>query len=267
MVVGPGLLEPVGQQFDRLCAVAGEDQKSSRCGAESTYHPKNVFHCNDSSVRLRSDLTYDVARRLDAAKFPRVCRVSTIRSLSSNQSCGYTLSMDSVRFGRALGIGARAAAKTLLTAVDAAKAPNPSASAKANEKMATETAAASSNASAVGRAQSSGARLGEQAARTTAQVRQTGQGLKEGGKRFGEAVWGPFVKLSGALWLELTGVFFGVFAVFAGSGAWKMRAALFETATNHDAHVRFLVSVAMTALFGYFCISSFVRANRRSRGR
>ena len=98
-------------------------------------------------------------------------------------------------------------------------------------------------------------------------MRQTGQGLKEGGKRFGEAVWGPFVKLSGALWLELTGVFFGVFAVFAGSGAWKMRAALFETATNHDAHVRFLVSVAMTALFGYFCVSSFVRANRRSRGR
>ena len=105
MVVGPRLLEPVGQQFDRLRTVAGEDQKSSRCGAESTYHPKNIFHCNHSSVRFRSDLTYGVARRLDAVKFPRVCRVSTIRSLSSNQSCGYTLSMDSVRFGRALGIG------------------------------------------------------------------------------------------------------------------------------------------------------------------
>ena len=177
--------------------------------------------------------------------------------------------MDSVRFGRALGVGARAAAKTLLTAVDAAKAPNPSASAKTNEKMAAETstAAASSTAGVAGRAESPGARLGQQATRTTAQVRQTGRGLKEGGKRFGEAVWGPFVKLSGALWLELTGVFFGVFAVFAGSGAWKMRAALYETATNHDAHVRFLVSVAMTALFGYFCVSSFVRANRRSRGR
>ena len=181
-------------------------------------------------------------------------------------SYSYTLSMDSVRFGRALGVGARAAAKTLLTAVDAAKAPNPSASAKANEKMAPGTPTSSTSAAA-GRAESSGARLGQQAARTTAQVRQTGQGLKEGGKRFGEAVWGPFVKLSGALWLELTGVFFGVFALFAGSGAWKMRAALYQTGTNHDAHVRFLVSVAMTALFGYFCVSSFVRANRRSRGR
>ena len=56
-------------------------------------------------------------------------------------------------------------------------------------------------------------RLVEQAARTTAQVRQTGQGLKEGSKRFGEAVWGPLVRLSGVLWLEFTGVFFGIFAV------------------------------------------------------
>jgi len=177
--------------------------------------------------------------------------------------------MDSVRFGRALGVGARTAAKTLLTAVDAAKAPNPSASSKAKEGMAAEApnAAASSTNVAAGKSESSGARLGQQTARTTVQVRKTGQGLKEGGKRFGEAVWGPLVKLSGELWLELTGVFFGVFAVFAGSGAWKMRSALYEPAANHDAHVRFLVSVAMTVLFGYFCVSSFVRANRRSRRR
>ena len=183
---------------------------------------------------------------------------------------GYTLSMDSVRFGRALGVGARAAAKTLLTAVDAAKAPNPSASAKTTQSAGTpgtQSAASPSTTAVAGKVEASGVRLGQQAARTTAQVRQTRQGVKEGSKRFGEAVWGPFVKLSGALWLELTGVFFGVFAVFAGSGAWKMRTALFETAANHGAHVRFLVAVAMAALFGYFCVSSFVRANRRSRGR
>jgi hypothetical protein len=103
--------------------------------------------------------------------------------------------------------------------------------------------------------------------RTTTKVRQTGQGLKEGSRRFGEAMWGPFVKLSGALWLELTGVFFGIFAVFAAGGAWKLRTALYGTATNHDAHVRLLISAAMAVLFGYFCVSSFVKANRRSRGR
>jgi hypothetical protein len=98
-------------------------------------------------------------------------------------------------------------------------------------------------------------------------VRQTGRGLKEGGKRFGEAVWGPFVKLSGALWLELTGVFFGIFAVFASVNAWKMRGALHETAGSGDAHSRLLIAVAMAIVFGYFCVSSFLKASRRTRGR
>lgn len=167
--------------------------------------------------------------------------------------------MDSVRFGRALGVGARAAAKTLVTAVDAARSPNPSASAQAKQDTGTAPTAASDPAPA--------SAVRQQAARTTAQVRQTGQGLKQGSKRFGEAVGGPLARLSGALWLELTGVFFGIFAVFAAGGAWKARAALYETAANHDAHVRLLTSAVMAAVFGYFCVSSFVKANRRSRGR
>jgi hypothetical protein len=110
-------------------------------------------------------------------------------------------------------------------------------------------------------------RAGQQTARTAGQVRQTGQGLKQGGKAFGEAMGGRLVKLSGVLWLELTGVFFGIFAVFAGSGAWKMRGALVEATGNHDAHVHFLISATMAAVFGYFCVSSFVKANRRSQRR
>jgi hypothetical protein len=172
---------------------------------------------------------------------------------------GYTLDMDSVRFGRALGIGARLAAKTLVTAVDAAKAPNPSG---AGKTAGAQAAAGSADRS---KAESSGARLGEKAARTTAQVVQTGQGLKRGGRRFGEAVWGPFVKLSGQLWLELTGVFFGIFAIFAASSAWKMRAELHETVANHDAHGHLLLTAAMAVVFGYFCVSSFVKANRRGK--
>jgi hypothetical protein len=172
--------------------------------------------------------------------------------------------MDSVRFGRALGVGARAAAKTLIAAADAAAAPNPSTVAK-GKQSAGETPVASTDVPQ--KAEAPGVRLGQQTARTTAQVRQTGKGLKEGSRRFGEAVWGPFVKVSGALWLELTGVFFGIFAVFAATGAWRMRAALHETTANHDLHGRFLISVAMAAVFGYFCISSFVKANLRSRAR
>jgi hypothetical protein len=176
--------------------------------------------------------------------------------------------MDSVRFGRVLGIGARLAAKTMVSAVEAATAPNPSAAAKAKGSVdaASGSAAASGSKTASGQREVPRVRVAQQAARTTAQVRQTGRGLKEGSRRFGEAVWGPFVKLSGALWLELTGVFFGIFAVFAGGNAWKMRGALHERAANHDAHVHLLISVAMAVVFAYFCVSSFVKANRRTRG-
>jgi hypothetical protein len=167
--------------------------------------------------------------------------------------------MDSVRFGRALGMGARAAAKTLVTAVDAATSPSPSAGVKANT--------AHNGAPSESRAAASGVRLGEQAARTAAQARQTKEGLARGGKRFGEAVWGPFVKLSGVLWLEFTGVFFGIFALFAATGAWKLRGDLHETMANHDAHMHFLLSAGMAVVFGYFFVSSFVRASRRSRRR
>jgi hypothetical protein len=91
--------------------------------------------------------------------------------------------MDSVRFGRALGIGARLAAKTMVSAVDAATAPNPSA-AKAKQGTGSGPAAGSSFTTAE-KAKASGTRLGQNVAQTTAQVRQTGRGLKEVGRRFG----------------------------------------------------------------------------------
>src|SRR5260370_35630557 len=106
--------------------------------------------------------------------------------------------MDSVRFGRALGIGARVAAKTLATAVDAATSPNPSAAEKT--KQGAEAAEAAAPFAAAGQAESS--RVRQQAAKTTAQGRQTSAGLKEGGKRFRESVGGPLARLSGAWWLR-----------------------------------------------------------------
>lgn len=163
-------------------------------------------------------------------------------------------SMDTVRFGRALGVGARAAAKTLITAVDAAAAPNPSSASKPRVEQKTQTPVTEA-----------GTR--QQAARTAAQVLGARQALKRGSRRFGEAVWGPFVRLSGVLWLEMTGVFFGIFAVFAGGGAWKMRGAIRETAANQDAHARFLWAVVMAAVFGYFCATSFLKARRKGQGR
>jgi hypothetical protein len=172
--------------------------------------------------------------------------------------------MDSVRFGRALGFGARAAAKTLVTAVDAATSPNPSAKSPGSGSGSSDQPI--SNTTPVeSRARASAARVGQQAAQTTAKVRQTRQGLKQGSKRFGEAMWGPFVKLSGVLWLEVTGLFFGVFAMFAAGGVWKLRGDLRDTGLNHAGHVHLLLSLVMAAVFGYFCVSSFVMASRRGR--
>ncbi len=95
---------------------------------------------------------------------------------------------------------------------------------------------------------------------------QAGQGLKEGGRRFGSVMGGRVGRLSAALWLELTGVFFGIFALSAGMGAWKLRAGLHETAANHEEHSRFIVALLMAVVFGYFCVSSFVKAHRTTRG-
>jgi hypothetical protein len=78
-------------------------------------------------------------------------------------------------------------------------------------------------------------------------------------------MWKPLVKVSGVLWLELTGVFFGIFALTAAGAAWKVRSGMRETALNHDVHEHFLWAVVVAAVFAYFCVSSFVNANRRGK--
>ena len=73
--------------------------------------------------------------------------------------------------------------------------------------------------------------------------------------------------LSGVLWLEFTGVFFGIFALTATIGVWKLRTTLTGPASTHQAHTHFALTAAMAVLFAYFCVSSFVKAARKNRGR
>jgi len=184
---------------------------------------------------------------------------------------GYTLLMDSVRFGRVLGIGTRLAAKTVASAIDAAKAPSPSNSVTPQARKRESSPAAEAQASSTSQAESRTIPAAAQIPRVRVQAvaskaSQTGRGLKEGGRRFGEAVWRPFARLSGVLWLVFTGVFFGLFAVTAGVGAWKLWTE-HGTSASHDPRGAFFVAVGMTAVFGYFCVSSFVRAAYRGRQR
>jgi hypothetical protein len=179
--------------------------------------------------------------------------------------------MDSVRFGRALGFGARSAAKALITAVDAASSPNPSAPQRPAAKPAPQTAAApqATAATAAARPAQTAQTAAQAAARATAQVQrnvqQASAGVARGGKRFGTSVWRPFVKASGVLWLEMTGSFFALFALFAAQSTWMHRADLHQTALNHTAHQHFLVSCGATLVFVYFSVSSFLKARSRSR--
>jgi hypothetical protein len=197
--------------------------------------------------------------------------------------------MDAVRFGRALGFGARQAAKTVISAVDAARAESPSGPATAAPSAgtpappATRTAATPRAASAaassalaprraaVSTVASSAARPAPQIARSIPQPTTRGsaqaRGIRAGFGRFRESAVEPAVRLSGVLWLEVTGVFFGIFALSTAIAVWRLRsqwrAALMHPAT----HGGLLVGVAVFALFAYFCITSFIRARRRERRR
>jgi hypothetical protein len=85
----------------------------------------------------------------------------------------------------------------------------------------------------------------------------------EGTRRFGKAFWGPFAHVSGTLWLEITGLFFALFALFFAQNAWNARAS----ALHGPQHAYFLLYASVTLVFIYFCISSFLKARRRGRRR
>lgn len=161
--------------------------------------------------------------------------------------------MDTVRFGRALGVGAREAAKALVKAADAATSPKPTPSGASQTDRRPETPSSAAN---LGRTAT------RVALRSAEQVRNTSKDVHREGKRFGEAAWGPAARLSGVLWLEVTGVFFGLFALTAGLEAWKRRAD-FHAAASARQHAWF--ALAMLAVFGYFTLSSFIKASRRGR--
>jgi hypothetical protein len=148
--------------------------------------------------------------------------------------------MDRVRFGRALGQGTREAARALLKAADAATAPNPTPTPRPQVTTAPRVAA-----------------------QATQKIRTTTKGVKQGTKRFGEAIWGPFAKVSRVVMLEVIGVLFSLFAIVSGLEVWNHRADLHATgpARNH-----LFFAVLMFVVFAYFTLSSFVRASRRSRG-
>lgn len=159
--------------------------------------------------------------------------------------------MDTVRFGRVLGLGARSAAKTLMQAVEAAKADGP----PRTVSNPSEPPAASLRVAA------DPMRPAPLSSRTSRSAPQS-SGLTEGARQFHRLAIKPAARLTGALLLEIAGVFFGIFALYGANTMWR--------AAGHSSAFQrrpFLGGVAMLVIFGYFSVSSFVRARRRERGR
>lgn len=158
--------------------------------------------------------------------------------------------MDRVRFGRALGYGARHAAKTFVQAVDAASAPAP-ASRSAPGRPPTHPATAQTSRAAQPPKPSAPPR--------TANPKQTVAAARQQAK--GSFV-APIAKFSGTLWLQVTGCFFALVALTMASAAWRARAAFHAPPSSHAA-LKLYAYIAVFVVFAYFAISSFVRAERR----
>ena len=154
--------------------------------------------------------------------------------------------MDRVRFGRALGYGARHAAKTLLQAADAATTSAPT-------RPATRTATPREPAAPVDRV-----------AQKVVQTQRTVAATKQHAGKLGRSVWTPLARFSSVVWLQVTGLFFALIAMFLAQGAWKERAAWHLPLGSHAA-TKFWVLALAFAAFAYFSVSNFVRAWLRER--
>jgi hypothetical protein len=158
--------------------------------------------------------------------------------------------MDRVRFGRALGYGARHAARTLTKAIDAASAPDP------GQNTPSGTAAQPMRAGV--QPANGGQPVQQRAAETMERLQATGRQARQ----VGSGMLQPVKRFSSVLWLQVTGSFFALIAVTMAIGAWRVRAAIHAPAGSHAA-IKLYVYLAVFVAFAYFAVSSFMRAERR----
>lgn len=139
--------------------------------------------------------------------------------------------MEPHRFGRKLGIGLRVASRMMKERTNSSQAKTISNSAAATLQTQGKV------------------------------IAQRSKNVAEGSKRFGKAFFGPLAHVASVLWLQITGVFFALFALFFLQSWWKVRAAY---ASGPD-HRKFLLFGILSLIFLYFCISSFFRARRKEK--
>src|ERR1700684_1291449 len=146
--------------------------------------------------------------------------------------------MEPKKVGRTLGIGVRVASNMLRERVERAAASSPANSTTGNRPP----MPASTSVRAV------------PMSRRVATA-------KRGAKAFGKAFLGPFTHAGGILWLEITGLFFALFAVFFGQSVYRVHTAW----RQGPEHSHLLLYGVLAIAFGWFSVSSFIRAYRKSK--
>ena len=155
--------------------------------------------------------------------------------------------MDRERLGRVLGRGARLAARTAVEAVQAATAPEPVA---AQQPRAATRPAQPDILPPDRRSIPSGPPVrAVRAAAAAATAAKAGMAS-------------PLKSASKALWHELTGSFFGLFAASFTIAVWQTRANAVSPVPAD--RYRFAAFCALALLFAYFSVSNFRRAKKRS---
>jgi hypothetical protein len=86
-------------------------------------------------------------------------------------------------------------------------------------------------------------------------------GAKRGAKAFGQAILGPFTHAGSILWMEITGLFFALFAVFFVQNVYRVRGSW----RHGPEHVHLLLYIALAVGFAWFSVSSFTRAYRKGK--
>ena len=143
--------------------------------------------------------------------------------------------MEPKKVGRTLGIGVRVASNMLRERVERAAAAHPPPAQAGNGRPA--------------------------AAAPAIPIANRVAGVKRGAKAFGQAFLGPFTHAGSVLWLEITGLFFALFALFFAQSVYRLRAAW----RRGPEHTHLLLYCALTVAFAWFSVSSFLRAYRKSR--
>ncbi len=145
-----------------------------------------------------------------------------------------------VNLGRKLGIGTRVAAKIL------------------RERAQRGSWSASEKASTVGTQERSQPRPPVSRIDPRTATRNVTRGVARGSVGFGRGFWKPFAHAVGALWHEVTGVFFAIFALFFAQSLWRIRGD-WQSGPQHH---RFAAYLIFLLVFAYFSVTAFAHSRR-----